>query len=152
MFPHVRSKVRPAIIRSCILIMAAERNIIKATSLFRARCDGWKKETHKHEGFKCASKFYITQNNSIYGGSMLSFNAADWVRENKDMVGGSHQDVTIVTRAGKVWRWGTPHRFLHLSFSPSGWQLNVYHMQYLFSSCVRLSSCPREYKECHLLE
>lgn len=88
MFPHVRSKVRPAIIRSCILIMAAERNIIKATSLLRARCDGWKKETHKHEGFKCASKFYITQNNSIYGGSMLSFNAADWVRENKDMVGG----------------------------------------------------------------
>lgn len=33
---------------------------------------------------------------------MLSFNAADWVRENKDMVVGSHQDVTIVTRAGKV--------------------------------------------------
>lgn len=29
-----------------------------------------------------------TQNNSLYGGSVLSFSAADWVRENKDMVGG----------------------------------------------------------------
>lgn len=44
MFPRVRSKVRPAIICSCSLIMAAERNIIRAPSLFRARLDGWKKK------------------------------------------------------------------------------------------------------------
>lgn len=51
---------------------------------------------------------YITQNNSLYGVSMLSFKAVDWGRENKGAGrgererGGSHQDVTIVTRAGKV--------------------------------------------------
>lgn len=65
--------------------MAAEWSIIKATSLFRAQCEGRKS---KDEGFKRASQFYITQNNSLYGVSMLSFNAADWVRENNGMVGG----------------------------------------------------------------
>lgn len=29
------------------------------------------------------STFYITQNNSLYGVSMLSFTAVDWARENK---------------------------------------------------------------------
>lgn len=47
---------------------------------------------------------YITQNNSLYGVSMLSFTVVDWARENKGagVEWGSHQDVTIVTRAGKV--------------------------------------------------
>lgn len=103
MFPHVRSKVQPAVIRSCVLITAAERNIIRATSLFRPQCDGWEKKKKKDANTRDSNAISAsTQNNSLYGGSMLSFNAADWVRENKDMVGGSHQDVTIVTRAGKV--------------------------------------------------
>lgn len=105
MFPHVRSKVQPAVIRSRVLITAAERNIIRATSLFRPQCDGWKKKKKKDANTRdsnARANSASTQNNSLYGGSMLSFNAADWVRENKDMVGGSHQDVTIVTRAGKV--------------------------------------------------
>lgn len=77
-------KVQPAVICSHVLITATEGNIPKAASSTRRL----KKERHKHEGFKCVSKFYIAQNNSLYGVSMLSFNAADWVRENKGMVGG----------------------------------------------------------------
>lgn len=84
-YPHMLDqKVQPAIIHSRVLITAAEGNIPKAASSTRRL----KKERHKHEGFKCVSKFYITQNNSLYGVSMLSFIAADWVRENKGMVGG----------------------------------------------------------------
>lgn len=100
------------------------------------------------------STFYITQNNSLYGVSMLSFMAVDWARENKG-AGGREGGVI------KMWQlWQEQAKCSaeehHTDFSISsffpGWQLNVYHMQYLFSSCVRLSSCPREYKECHLLE
>lgn len=46
------------------------------------------------------STYYITLNNSLYGAAGLSFIAIDCEQEHEG--GESHQDVTIVTRAGKV--------------------------------------------------
>lgn len=152
MFPRVRSKVWPAIIHSCSLMMAAECHIIRPSSLFRARFDGWKKK-HTNTRDLNAQANSTSPKIILYMGDPCchSMQLTGW-EKIRIWWGG-------VIKMWQLWQEqakcsAEEHRtvFSISLFPPSGWQLNVYHMQYLFSSCVRLSSCPREYKECHLLE
>lgn len=153
MSPHVKSKIRPAIIGS-VLIMAAEHNIMRATvrpclglgvtaekkkhtntSDSNVRANSTSPKIILYMGDPCCHSMQLTgwAKIRIWWGAVIKMWQL-WQEQAKCSAEEDRTDFSISL------------------FPPSGWQLNIYHMQYLFSSCVRLSSCPREYKECHLLE
>lgn len=135
---------------AAILIMAAEWNIIKATSL--ARCEGRKsKDANMRDSNAQANS--TSPKIILYMGYPCchSMQLTGWEKIRVWWGESSRCDNCDKSRQSVVLR-NTAQISPSLFFFSSGWQLNVYHMQYLFSSCVRLSSCPREYKECHLLE